>query len=260
MTYEKGFINCMVVHKPEEGYKLSHLLQQVCAYVKTLRVMPNWENAWQYLNSGQNIDLIVGSFELTDLHPGIFDKLDKRVPVVFTSNKPFVTEKAFSLNCLDFVNESPHPDRLKATFEKYFTLYGQKAPKLNGENGVIKDNYNGHGQQKSRFLVKLGDELLYKTPQEAAFFMAEEGLTYLIEMGSGNRYLIDYKLMDLEEQFVDQKQFFRVNRSILLNIHAIDLIKKYLNSRLQIVPKVDFDEEIVVSREKVKDFKKWINQ
>ena len=66
--------------------------------------------------------------------------------------------------------------------------------------------------------------------------------------------------MDLESELIDQKEFFRINRSIILNIHAIGQIQKYLNSRLKIDLKVDFPDEIIVSREKVTKFKKWVNQ
>ncbi|MDN3668993.1 LytTR family DNA-binding domain-containing protein [Echinicola jeungdonensis] len=255
MEYEKNFINCLIVHKPEEGYRLSHHLHHSCKEAKTLEVLSNWEEAIRFLEYGHKADLIIGSFELTDLHPFVFEKLDKKIPVIFTSTKPFVTEKAFSLNCMDFLNDDPSEDRLAKSFEKYKRLYSQNQISTTG-TAQSPDT----SQPKSRFLVKSGEKLFYKNPKDVAFFLAEGGLTYLVEMDTGEKFIVDHKLKNLEDQYLDPQQFFRINRSIILNIKAIHSIKKYPNNRLQITPKTSYRDEIIVSREKVSKFKNWMNQ
>lgn len=253
-----SFIQCIVVHKPEDGYKWSHQFQNIHPYIKTMEVFNSWEDALKYVEGGHKVDLVVGSYELTDVYPMIFEKFDRTIPIVFTSIKPFITEKALHLNCLDFINESANMDRLKKCFEKFELLYGQvKSPNT---SPIAHETAAVNSSQRSRFLVKSGDKLFQKQLQDVAFFLAEDGQTYLIEMITGNKYLINHKLMDLESELIDQKEFFRINRSIILNIHAIDQIQKYLNSRLKIDLKVDYPDEIIVSREKVTKFKKWVNQ
>lgn len=257
MATENTFIQCLVVHKAEEGYKLSHQIHQACAEAKTIEVLPSWEDAIQYLNREPKPDLILGSYELTELHPSTFDRLDKKIPVVFTSSKPFVTEKAFWLNCIDFVPDNPHEDRLKRTFDKYKLLHSKASAKQPMPAPSISPEEKN--AQKSRFLVKSGDHLFQKTPEDVAFFLADKGQTFLVEMGSGELYQISHKLLDLENQ-LDSKQFFRINRSVIINVKAIGAIKKHVNNRLKITPKIDYQEEIIVSREKVSKFKKWVNQ
>ncbi|AWW30801.1 DNA-binding response regulator [Echinicola strongylocentroti] len=256
MKVEKQFIQCLVVHKPDEGYRLSHQIHQVCEDAKTVAVLPSWDEAIQYLAENGKADVIFGSYELTDLHPSVFDKMNKFIPVVFTSSKPFVTEKAFALNCLDFINDNCSDERLTKTFQKFKLLY----PKENNKEAKEKNVSADVGQsKKTRFLVKSGEQLFQKNQEDVAFFLADGGQTYLVEMISGEHYLVSNKLMDLEEQ-LDPSQFFRINRSIIINVKAIGAIKKHLNSRLKITPKVDFNDEIIVSREKVSKFKKWVNQ
>ncbi|QDH78511.1 response regulator transcription factor [Echinicola soli] len=254
MKVEKQFIQCLVVHKPDEGYRLSHQIHQACIEAKTVAVLPSWDDAIQYLRDGNNADVILGSYELTDLHPSVFDKMNKFIPIVFTSAKPFVTEKAFALNCLDFINENCSDERLTKTFEKFKLLY----PKANPGEEKAKPTETG-SSQKTRFLVKSGEQLFQKNQEDVAFFLAEGGQTYLVEMVSGEYYLMSNKLMDLEEQ-LDPSRFFRVNRSIILNVKAIGAIKKHVNSRLKITPKVAYNDDIIVSREKVSKFKKWVSQ
>jgi|GEM_PF-2102334 len=257
MEAKNHFIHCLVIHKPEEGYRLSHHIHQACAEAKTMEVLPSWDEAIQYLNAGHKVDLIIGNYELIDLHPFAFDKMDKFIPVIFTSAKPFVTEKAFTLNCLDFINDNPTDERLAKSFEKFKRLYlsSNKPHIAKGTMASFSDN----SPQKSRFLVKDGEQLFHKTQDDVAFFMADKGQTYLIEMGSGHHYLINNKLMELEDA-LDPKQFFRINRSIILNVKAIGAIKKHVNNRLKITPKVNYDEDLIVSREKVSQFKRWVNQ
>ncbi|GAB3650501.1 LytTR family DNA-binding domain-containing protein [Echinicola sediminis] len=257
MEAKNYFIHCLVIHKPEEGYRLSHLIHQACAEAKTMEVLPSWEEAIQYLNSGLKVDMIIGNYELIDLHPFAFDKMDKFIPVVFTSAKPFVTEKAFTLNCLDFINDHPTDARLAKSFEKYKRLYRSTSklrPAQGGHSFQAEDS-----PQKARFLVKDGEQLFHKSQDEVAFFLADKGQTFLVEMVSGHHYLSNKKLMELEE-LLDSRQFFRINRSVILNIKAIGTIEKYTNNRLKITPKVNYGEELIVSREKVSSFKKWVNQ
>jgi len=256
-----SFIQCIVVHKPEEGYKWSHQFQNIHPYIKTMEVFNSWEDALRYVENGNKVDLVVGSYELTDVYPMIFERFDRTIPIVFTSIKPFITEKALQLNCLDFINENANMDRLAKCFEKFQLLYGEvKTPSLSPSTIAPNEGGLANSSQKSRFLVKSGDKFFYKQAQDVAFFLAEDGQTYLIEMGTGDKYLINHKLMDLESEFIDHKEFFRINRSIILNIHAIGQIQKYLNSRLKIDLKIDYPDEVIVSREKVTKFKKWVNQ
>ena len=56
---------------------------------------------------------------------------------------------------------------------------------------------------------------------------------------------------------LDPKIFFRANRTFILNIDAITDVVVYSNSRLKAIPRLDFDKEIIVSREKVSAFKDW---
>ncbi|MBT0812468.1 LytTR family transcriptional regulator [Litoribacter ruber] len=258
MGVENQFINCIIVHRSEDGYKWSHKFQNVNPFLKTVEVLASWEEAYNYVEKGNKVDLIVGSYDLTDMHPFIFEKLDMRIPVIFTSPKPFITEKALSLNCLDFINENADQERIRKSFEKFQVLYSIQTG--SSPSGPFSSEPQLNSNQKSRFMVKSGDSFLAKMPSEVAFFLADNGQTYLYEMGTGERFTINQKLMDLEADVLDPREFFRINRSVLININAIGPIQKHINSRLKITPKIQFHEELVVSREKVTAFKKWVNQ
>jgi two-component system, LytTR family, response regulator len=105
--------------------------------------------------------------------------------------------------------------------------------------------------------VKLGDHIRSITSDQISLFYADGRDVYLVTT-QNRKFIIDYTLETLED-IVDPAIFFRLNRTFILNIHAIKDVIVYSNSRLKITLTQDFDKEIIVSREKVGTFKEWFD-
>ena len=105
-------------------------------------------------------------------------------------------------------------------------------------------------------MVKIGAHINTIPIQDVLFFRADGRTVYLYTQ-EGKRYIIDYKLEDLSEM-LNPENFYRVNRSFIIKIQAIQDVLVYSNSRLKIIPPIPLDKEIIVSREKVADFKMWL--
>ena len=58
---------------------------------------------------------------------------------------------------------------------------------------------------------------------------------------------------------LDPKKFFRVSRKFIIPMQSIKEIVVYTNSRLKIILPTYKDDEVIVAREKVSDFKTWID-
>jgi DNA-binding LytR/AlgR family response regulator len=74
---------------------------------------------------------------------------------------------------------------------------------------------------------------------------------------AGGNYLVDYSLDEIEEK-VNPAKFFRVSRKYIINIDFIDDIIAYSGSRLKIKLNVATENDIIVSRQRVKEFRSWI--
>jgi DNA-binding LytR/AlgR family response regulator len=85
-----------------------------------------------------------------------------------------------------------------------------------------------------------------------------EGRDVYLVTTAGKKFIIDYTLESLED-VLDPRSFFRINRTFIVNINAIKDVLVYSNSRLKITLLQEFDKEIIVSREKVQDFKTWFD-
>ena len=109
---------------------------------------------------------------------------------------------------------------------------------------------------KERFMVKIGDHIRSVKTANISLFFADGRTVYLLN-DEKRKYIVDHKLEALEGM-LDPGMFFRVNRSVLININSIADVVVYSNSRLKILPSFPFEKEIVVSREKVQAFKTWL--
>ena len=110
---------------------------------------------------------------------------------------------------------------------------------------------------KKRFTVKIGQHLKVIAIDEIECFFSENKGTY-IHTFDNRSYLIETTL-ELLEQELDPKNFYRVSRKFIVPLRAIKEIVIYSNSRLKVILPSYKEEEVIVSREKVSDFKDWID-
>lgn len=109
---------------------------------------------------------------------------------------------------------------------------------------------------KKRFTVKIGQHLKVISTDEIECFFSENKGTYIHTFDNRN-YLIESTLEVLEQE-LDAKDFYRISRKFIIPMKAIKEIVVYSNSRLRVILPTFKDEEVIVSREKVSDFKNWI--
>ena len=109
---------------------------------------------------------------------------------------------------------------------------------------------------KKRFTVKIGQHLKVISTEEIECFFSENKGTY-IHTFDNRDYLIETALEVLEQE-LDSKDFFRISRKFIIPLSSIKEIVVYSNSRLRLVLPSYKAEEVIVSREKVSDFKNWI--
>lgn len=168
-------------------------------------------------------------------------------PVIFISSSAAYALKAFSLRkTVHFLPEPPSNKDLQEAFDR--ALETKAAP-------LLKRNHEGY---KKRFLAKIGDKFKSKSIEMIAYFYAEGKTVYLVSK-SQRKYIIEHSLDQLEKEHLDPDRFYRINRKFILSIDAIDEVRNYVNSRLKVVLTIPCELDMIVSREKVVDFKNWLN-
>jgi two-component system LytT family response regulator len=179
-------------------------------------------------------------------------------PVIFTTAFNEYALDAFKVNSIDyllkpitFTDLSASMNKLES-FRKQFQWNSEQDEKIQQVYSSIKNK-----EYKNRFMVKLGEHIRSITTDTINIFYAEGRDVFLVT-NQGRKFIIDYTLEALED-IIDPKVFFRINRTFIVNINAIKDVIVYSNSRLKIMLSQEFDKEIIVSREKVNEFKEWFD-
>ena len=236
--------------------RLSRMLSNLD--IKTHQMLHSVKESIQWFLDNPHPDLILLDIQLSDgLSFEIFEEIDIQSAIIFTTAYDEYALKAFKLNSIDYLLKPIEADELKVAIEK-FEKNSQHQTHQNFDIEQIKKLLVNplDKSYKKRFTVKIGQHLKMINIDEIVCFYSENKGTY-IHTQQNRDYLIDFTLEQVEEK-LDQIKYFRICRKYLINIDAIKDIVSYTNSRLQL-KLYHFDaDDIIVSREKVKAFKIWL--
>jgi len=234
---------------------LEHLLLHIAPNIEILAKLESVKRTVEWLQNNQ-ADLIFLDIHLADdLSFKIFEQIKVTTPVIFTTAYDKYALKAFKVNSIDYLLKPIDEEELAASLEKFKATQAASAVDYTQLQSLINNTKKNYQQ---RFLVTRRDKILSLTIDQIAFFEGEDRYVYLINK-EGNRFIVDYKLSDLED-ILDPEIFFRLNRSFIAHFEAIDSISTVSKSRLKVELKPKARRDIVVSSVNTKHFKAWLNK
>ncbi|WP_438965764.1 LytR/AlgR family response regulator transcription factor [Flavobacterium sp.] len=226
--------------------------------LKVHTLLHSVEEALDWFQHNMHPDLIFLDIQLSDgLSFEIFEQIDIKSAIIFTTAYDEYALRAFKLNSIDYLLKPIDEDELEIAVSK-FKNQVQKNTISTLDFDMIKQMILGNERKefKQRFSVKIGTQLKVISVDEIECFFSENKGTYLHTFENRN-YLLDTTLEQVEEE-LNPKDFYRVSRKFLIHMKAIKEIQVYSNSRLKVILPSYKEEEVIVSREKVSDFKSWI--
>ncbi len=237
--------------------KLIEILGKIDRSANILGVCETVEETINRLQEAPLPDLILMDIQLDDgLCFEVFESINVDIPVIFTTAYDEYTLRAFKVNSIDYLVKPVDEASLKSALDKYRKLHAGNDPFRRDFKQLLNEFRN---QYKSRFLVKAGERFRSVQVSEITHFHIMERNVFLNDL-QGKDYGIDYSLEQLQNM-LDPRKFFRINRECIVNINAIETMYNYSSSRLQLTLKnISKKDELVVSREKVSEFKKWIDR
>ncbi|MCF6308119.1 MAG: LytTR family DNA-binding domain-containing protein [Flavobacteriaceae bacterium] len=236
--------------------RLQRMLEKLGVTVN--QMLHSVEESIDWFSNNEHPDLIFLDIQLSDgLSFDIFDKIQIKSAIIFTTAFDEYALKAFKLNSIDYLLKPIDEEELQAAVEKYKKLKNpSQNVQLNFEDikkllsNPIERDY------KKRFTVKIGQHIKMIPVDEIECFYSENKGTYA-HTKNGRNYLLDTTLEQLEQE-LSPKVYFRINRKFYININAIKDIISYTNSRLELKLNSNLGQEVIVARERVKDFKLWL--
>lgn len=254
----------IIEDEPFAQKELKRLLDIAEGKFEILEIIDTVEDSVEWLQENPAPDLIFLDIQLADgLSFDIFRQVEITSPVIFTTAYDEYAIRAFQLNSIDYLLKPVKLTDLMRAINKYESLKDQFGGDEPDSVNITKSQLEGliklgQKEYKSRFVAKIGDQIKYIPIEEVAYFYAEDNVVFLVSI-SDNRYIIDYSIEEIDS-LVDPKHFYRLNRSVVAHINAIDKVYKYLNSRLKIELKPESEKEVLISRAKVSEFMKWMDR
>jgi DNA-binding LytR/AlgR family response regulator len=252
-------MNVLIVENEKPASeKLQRLLKQTDESVAIAGVTETVEATVNWLLGNPAPDLIFMDIQLDDgICFELFDTIKVETPVIFTTAYNEYALQAFRVNSVDYLLKPIEEEALIQAMDKYRNYHSN----IHGES--LKQLLSELNRQfRNRFLIKIGSHFRSVQVKDVCFFYIVERAAFLRTL-SGKEYPMEASL-DYIQKSLDPEKFFRINRNCLLNIDAISDIISYSSSRLQIklIDKITSPDEsyLVVSREKVSLFKRWIDK
>jgi two-component system, LytTR family, response regulator LytT len=216
------------------------------------------EESIHWFQNNPHPDLIFLDIQLSDgLSFEIFENIDIKSAVIFTTAYDEYALRAFKLNSIDYLLKPIDEEDLEAAVNKY-KARNVAAPNLSLDFEMIKKMLVNPIDRtyKKRFTIKMGQQLKMITIEEVECFYSENKGTYLHTFENRD-YLLDNTLEQLETE-LDPKEFYRVSRKFIIPMKGIKEIQMHSNSRLKVILPTYKDDEVIVARERVSDFKDWL--
>lgn len=234
------------------GRMLSHL------GVEVDQLLHNVEQAVEWFKKYPHPDLIFLDIQLSDgLSFEIFDKVNIKSAIIITTAYDEYALKAFKLNSIDYLLKPIDDEELEKAIAKYrqfqpnnnqISLNFEEVKKL-----LVNPLDRGY---KKRISVCVGQRIKLIAMDEIVCFYSRNKGTYLHTLDNRS-YVMDSTLDAINEE-LQPDTFFRISRGYIININQIGDILSYTNNRLRLKMKHFEDQQVIVSRQRVKPFKAWL--
>lgn len=229
---------------------LQHIIKQLDPSIEILGVLESVRQAVAWFENNPAPELVFMDIHLADADAfKIFDRTEVPSPVIFTTAYDQYALDAFKVNSIDYVLKPIKKSDIERAINKFKHLTSLETSEyVSKVNSVSKP-------QQSAFLIPVRERLVPLRVEEVAFFYStnEQVRAYTLE---SRDYPID-KSLDALSKLIPEGDFFRVNRQFIIHKKTIQDIVIWPGNRLAIKASVPSPEQIIVSKARVAEFKRW---
>lgn len=233
---------------------LETLIHKKYPDINIVNVLDSVKSSIEYFQK-ETVDLIFMDIQLRDGYCfKIFEEVEITTPIIFTTAFDEYAIKAFEQNSISYILKPLDEDKLEMAINKFFKI----SPQNNNANlQNLLSILNPEIKYKKRITIRLGDRIIIVEEKDIAYFIAENRTCYIYTKDN-NKYIVDFSLDTISSQ-LNPKTFFRISRDCITAFDSIKDIKRYYKGRLSIILNPDYGENIIISKERVSDFMRWLN-
>ncbi|MFT3682614.1 MAG: LytTR family DNA-binding domain-containing protein [Ferruginibacter sp.] len=211
----------------------------------------------QWLEENAEPDLILSDIQLDDgISLDIFAEHKTSCPIIFTTAFNEYAIRAFKVNSIDYLLKPVDKAELQAAFKKFHLMQSKFKDRIYmQELKELFTNFSGSKKYKERFAVHMGRSVTLVPTEDIAMFIKEE-IIFLVNR-DGNRFITDFRSLDEVEELIDPKIFYRANRQHIVHLPFIESYRGDDTGKLTIRLRNIKTNELIISKEKAAEFKKW---
>lgn len=242
--------------------KLNRFLRQLDEEVTVLAEFETVAKAADYLKGKPSIDLILSDIQLRDgLAFEIYSQVDVPCPIIFTTAYDQFWMEAFETNGIAYLLKPFSFERFQKAWDKYRRLGKSTGPEtalLQKLQQLVQQESSAPKSYKSRLAINSSKGTYFLELYAVLYFVAEEGIVMAVD-GYAKKHLLTQATLKEIEALVDPKQFFRINRSELVNKRHIERIERY-NKNTIAVKLSEYVQHLVTSQSSTAAFRQWLEE
>jgi DNA-binding LytR/AlgR family response regulator len=233
---------------------LQKVLEETGDFV-VLAVLESVRETVKWFDQNPHPDIVFMDIHLSDGSAfEIFNKTSIICPIVFTTAYDEYALKAFKVNSIDYLLKPIEVREVQEAIRKLREIsnIGSMQSAINS----LVNTFKKDSKYKKHFLIPAkGDKLIPVQTSDLACFYVDAGTIKALTF-EGKIFSLDYTLDELTE-LLDPDNFFRANRQYIIARKAIKDIDLWFNSRLSVNLNFTVPEKIIISRNRIGEFRKW---
>jgi len=189
----------------------------------------------------------------------VLGKLPRQPIVIFTTAYDQYALRAFGVNSVDYLLKPIEPEAVNRAIGKVETLR-ESGLVVRPDFQILLKQITASVRQAvpkypERIASRLGDRISFLDLDDVTHFYARDKLTYAVS--NDKAYCVDHAIADLEKK-LDPKKFFRIHRSIVVNLAWIKEVTSLPGGTLNIRLKDMRRTDLTVARDRAREFKERV--
>jgi DNA-binding LytR/AlgR family response regulator len=204
-------------------------------------------------------ELILMDIQLNDgICFSIFDQVDVKSMVIFTTAYDNYAINAFKVNSIDYLLKPIKSSDLENALDKFESFKSESSSENIDYNKLLDALRKGSNAYRQRFMISGANSYYKLKTKDIGWFYSENKITFAVDF-TGKEHIIEYTLESLEQE-LDPLEFFRANRSTIISIESVERFEDYFGGKLSVLLTPPFNQRIGVSRLKASAFKQWVGK
>jgi two-component system LytT family response regulator len=236
---------------------LKNLLTEIQKDIEIPAILQSIEEAVEWIETNPSPDLIFMDIHLADGSAFmIFDSVEIKCPVIFTTAYDEYALKAFEVNSIGYILKPISKSALEKVMSKYMNFMGNTLQNQAVIKNLLESLRQYNKSYKSYFLVPERDKLIPLALDDIYYIFIDTKVVKVVTFDSKGRY-IDKTLDDIMGE-LDPKKFFRANRQFIISRSSVKDISLWFGNKLSVNLKIPVPQKIIISKARVKEFKQWL--